>query len=211
MRLTFLAILAASLLGLAACGGGEDGEAGATGTQPETTPVETVTGEVETTEGIVALPDTPLTATLTEGYTVVNGTPQDPDPADLPVEPDTVIAHWYKSGDNWVVVYVDVPESARPLCPGNSILVGTDFTDVSNSPVGEGACGASANLATDPAGAQECGSLIVYVTAIPASKEGVLYSTIKVWEDDSTIHGVTGVVSSQTGEAPEVELSDLGC
>ena len=211
MRLTILAILAAALLGLAACGGGDDEEAGATGTQPGTTSFETVTDEVETTEEIVALPDTPLTATLTEGYTVVNGTPQDPDPADLPVEPDTVIAHWYKSGGSWVVVYVDVPESERPLCPGNSLLIADFADDVSNSPVGDGACGTSANLATDPAGAQECGSLIVYVTAIPASKEGVLTSTIEVWEDDTTIHGVTGFVSSETGEAPEVELSDLGC
>jgi hypothetical protein len=190
---------------LAGCGGSGDEEPAA----PTTTEAAPTT--TEETDGGSAVPDTPLTTTLDEGYTVVNGTPSEPDPADLPVQPGTVEAHWFKSGENWVVVYVDVPESARPLCPGNSLLIADFADDVSNSPVGDGACGTSANLATDPAGAQECGSLIVYVTAIPASKEGVLTSTIEVWEDDTTIHGVTGFVSSETGEAPEVELSDLGC
>jgi hypothetical protein len=95
------------------------------------------------------------------------------------------------------------------LCPGNSILVGTDFGDTSNAPVGgEGACEGARNLVHAPAGAQMCGPNIVYVTAIPSSKEGTLYSTIEVWEEEFLIHGV---VSSNRGEAPEIELSELGC
>ncbi len=201
MRLGLLTLLAA--LALAACGGG-DGEAEEpTPAAPATTAEAPATSE---------LPETPLNTTLEEGYTVVNGTPEDPDPADLPVEPGAVAAHWYKSGANWVVVYAGVPEDAYPLCPGNSILVGTDFTDTSNAPVGgDEACVGANNLAQAPAGAQMCGPNIVYVTAIPSSKEGTLYSTIEVWEAEATIHGVTGVTSTTGGEAPEIELSELGC
>ena len=61
------------------------------------------------------------------------------------------------------------------------------------------------------AGAPMCGPHIVYVTASPSSKEGTLYSTIEVWEEEFLIHGVTGVVSTNRGEAPEIELSQLGC
>jgi hypothetical protein len=55
-----------------------------------------------------------------------------------------------------------------------------------------------------------CGENIVYVTAIPASKEGTLYSSIELYAG-TTIHGVTGTTSTNMGNAPEVELTDLGC
>jgi hypothetical protein len=201
VRLALLTLFA--VLAPAACGGGNGEAEEPTPAAPATTADGAATSE---------LPETPLNTTLEEGYTVREGNPEDPDPADLPVEPGAVAAHWYKSGDNWVVVYAGVPEDAYPLCPGNSILVGTDFADTSNAPVGgDEACVGANNLAQAPAGAQMCGTNIVYVTAIPSSKEGTLYSTIEVWEGEATIHGVTGVTSTNRGEAPEIELSQLGC
>lgn len=201
MRLALFTLFA--VLALAACGGG-NGEA-----EEPTPAAPATTAEGAATSG---LPETPVNTTLEEGYTIREGNPEEPDPANLPVEPGAVAAHWYKSGDNWVVVYAGVPEDAYPLCPGNSILVGTDFTDTSNAPVGgDGACEGASKLAQAPAGAQMCGPNIVYVTAIPSSKEGTLYSTIEVWEGEATIHGVTGVTSTNRGEAPEIELSELGC
>ena len=209
MRLALLTSF--SVLALAACGGG-DGEAEEPTPAAPTTTAEATTEEAETGAATSDIPETPINTTLEEGYTIREGNPEEPDPAKLPVEPGAVAAHWYKSGDNWVVVYAGVPEDAYPLCPGNSILVGTDFGDTSNAPVGgDEACVGANNLAQAPAGAQMCGPNIVYVTAIPSSKEGTLYSTIEVWEEEFLIHGVTGVVSTNRGEAPEIELSQLGC
>jgi predicted small lipoprotein YifL len=101
MRLALLTLFA--VFALAACGGGGEAEE-PTPAAPDTT-AEATTEETETGAATSELPETPLNTTLEEGYTVVNGTPEDPDPADLPVEPGAVAAHWYKSGANWVVVY----------------------------------------------------------------------------------------------------------
>jgi hypothetical protein len=193
---------------LTACGGDSDGSGA---TAPATT---AATGASETepaeTHVATALPETPLTATLESGYRVENGSISTPDEADLPVAPGSVEAWWYKSGGRWVVVYAGVPEDPGPICPGNSILVGTSYEDVSNSPVAEGASCGSATLAEDPAGVQRCGSNLVYVTEIPASKQGTLTASVEQYEG-SVILGVAGVTSSDFGAAPEVELSQLGC
>jgi hypothetical protein len=208
MRPALLTLFA--ILVLAACGGGNGEEAEEPAAPATTTEAAPATTEEESVDDVAGLAETPLTTILEEGYTVEEGTPRDPEPADLPVEPGTVEAHWYKSGDNWVVVYIGVPADAGPLCPGNSILVGTSFEDTTNSATEGADCG-SADLAKAPAGAQVCGENIVYVTAIPSAKEGALVSSIEVWEEEFLIHGVTGVTSTNRGEAPEVELSELGC
>ena len=194
---------------LAACGG-DSGEPAATA--PPTTVQATEAVETEPTETGVAtaLPDTPLTAKLESSYRVESGSITTPDEADLPVPPGSVEARWYKSGDRWVVVYVGVPDDPGPICPGNSILVGTSYEDVSNSPVEEGVSCGSATVAEEPAGVQRCGSNLVYVTEIAAAKEGTLTASVEQY-DGAVILGVAGVTSSHFGTAPQVELIQLGC
>jgi hypothetical protein len=200
--LALLTLLAVVLL--AACGGDSD-EPGATA--PGTDAAETEPAE---THVATALPETPLTAKLESSYRVENGSITTPDEADLPVPPGSVEARWYKSGDRWVVAYVGVPEDSGPICPGNSILVGTSYEDVSNSPVEEGVSCGSATLAEEPAGVQRCGSNLVYVTEIAATKEGTLTASVEQY-DGAVILGVAGVTSSDFGAVPQVELIQLGC
>ncbi len=69
--------------------------------------------------------------------------------------------------------------------------------------------------ATEPADTGAAGTAaaipdLVYVTEIDATKEGALVASMERYEGN-VIFGVTSVASSNLGEAPEVELSDLGC
>jgi hypothetical protein len=198
-----------SVLLLAACGG-DSGEPAATAAPPTATTEVTETEETPTGETIAAIRETPLTAKLDSGYRVENGSISNPDEADLPVAPGSVEAHWYKSQSRWVVVYAGVPEDPGPICPGNSILVGTSYESVSNAPIEDGVSCGGAILAQEPAGVQWCGPYLVYVTEIPASKNGALSASIERY-DGAVILGVTGVTSTDFGTAPKVELSELGC
>jgi hypothetical protein len=203
-----LGTLVGALL-LAACGDDSD-EPAATAPPPTAATEPTETVETPTGETIAAIRETPLTAKLDSGYRVENGSISNPDEGDLPVAPGSVEAHWYKSEGRWVVVYTGVPKDPGPICPGNSILVGTSYESVSNAPIEEGVSCGSSTLAVDPAGLRWCGPHLVYVTEIPASKTGALSASIEQYEG-AVILGVTGMTSTDFGEAPKVELSELGC
>ena len=50
-----------------------------------------------------------------------------------------------------------------------------------------------------------------YLTAIPATTEGVLYSSIERAQPGGSIVGITGRAATTAGPAPEVDLEALGC
>lgn len=191
------------LLVAAACGG--NGESDAGGEPADTTEETTTEAEPTTSE---EAPAEPLIATLQQGYKVEGGANVAFENSELPVPPGKVRARWYRSGGKFVVVYTGVPASAKALCPGNSLESGGSFSDISNSPVEPGACKGASKLASTKV--QTCGGRLVYVTEIPADSTGTLYASIERYEGKS-ITGVTGPISISAGEAPEVELSELGC
>lgn len=201
-------ILAALALALAGCGG--DGDEAAPPADTGTTAPSTTEADT-TTEGAAAgvIPETPLAATLDQTYKVAaDGSPGIPTPNELPVQPGSVEAWWYVSGDRYVVLYAGVSlTDTEPFCPGNSIQIGSAFENISNSPTGQGGCPGrlGENLAGAGAGVQACGPLLLYVTEIPADAEGTLYGSIEALRGTDLV-GLTSSVATADGEAPEIEL-----
>lgn len=184
---------------VAACGGDEETAAPA---QEEPEAVETVE------PGPAPLPKTPVEAALDQPYKVgPDGQPAEFEPGELPVEPGSVTARWYRSGGVYVVLYDGLAlGETGPLCPGNSIQTAGGFEHVSNAPTEEGACEGAQNLAGADAGVRVCDSLVLYVTEIPADTEGTLFGTVERFEPDGTILGVTSQAQTDAGTAPEIEV-----
>ena len=159
-----------------------------------------------------SLPDTFVSAPLTDTYDTALGVP----PADdtLPVPPGSVVARWYQS-DGLLVIHYDGLDLAitGPLCPGNSILTITGFEFISNAPTGAGACSTATTVAEPPTGVRLCGDEVLYLTAIPVETEGTLYgtlySTLERYREDGSIIGLTSGVNAAGAAsfAPEVDIS----
>ena len=72
---------------------------------------------------------------------------------ELPFPIGGVEAHWYQAGDVYAVVYVGLDlEQSGPLCPGNSILTGSGYEFVGNSPTPGASGEGSAPIPDPPAG-----------------------------------------------------------
>lgn len=213
MKPVAVALALLVLLASSACGSGNgaaEGEEPAADTSATTTAAPTTT-EAEPESTLPETPKTPLTTSLDQGYKVVGGQQEAFEASELPIEPDSVEARWFRSGPSYVVAYAGLSlDDAGALCPGNSAQIGAAFEHISNSPTSEGACKGAPKLAGAGAGVRECGPLLVYVTEIPADTSGILYASVERYEG-STITGVTGSVSTNLGEAPMVELGELGC
>ena len=203
-----LVILAACLVAVSCGGGGGDDTTTEAAAPPPPAAEEETQKETTTATDHGALPETPLVATLDQGYKAVGGQQQSFEESELPVPPGTVLAHWYRSGDRYLAVYVGVPADRGALCPGNSIQVGSSFEKISNAPAAPDACAGALQIASQEV--QTCGDLLVYVSEIPVEKQGTLYASIERYEGD-TITGVTGSAATDAGEVPEVDLTDLGC
>jgi len=173
---------------------------------PIPTPAPTVAG---------TFPPTVLVATLDIAY---DSTGAPFDPAKLGgIAAGQVQAFWYRTESFYVVVYATVDLSTTGgLCPGNSIQTAIGYQFVSNAPTAPGACtGEESTLASPPVGVRFCTSLapgaFAYLTAIPATTEGVLYASIEKPQADGSIVGVTGRAATSAGPAPQVDLGALGC
>ncbi len=177
---------------------------------PSATPALTPTPTASET-----FPATPVVATLNIAYDST-GAPFDPTKLGG-ITAGQVQAFWYRSGGSYVVVYATVDLSKTgPLCPGNSIETANGFEFISNAPTAPNACkGEEPTLATPPVGVRLCTSLasraFAYLTAIPATSEGVLYASVERAEADGSIVGITGRAATTAGPAPEVDLDELGC
>jgi hypothetical protein len=130
--------------------------------------------------------------------------------SELPAAPGAVTAQWYTSGGRYVVAYVglDLSETGS-LCPGNSILTGAGFSNVSNAPTEEGACEGFTTLTTDPeVGSIVCQGSLLYVTAIPSDQQGMLYGTLEALTGDGALIGLTSAVQSSP-DIPEINLEEF--
>jgi hypothetical protein len=160
----------------------------------------------------IALPDTPVFAPLDQGY---NTAGVDYEPADLGgLEPGDVTARWYVDGDRWVVHYDGLDlEATGPLCPGNSAQTSAGFEHVSNAPTAAGACESFDNTRAEaPVGVRRCGEDVLYLTAIPASVEGILFGSIETrYQTAGSVVGLTSMADPTAGAAPAIDLDALGC
>lgn len=158
------------------------------------------------------LPETPITAVIDQAY----NTTGDPfDPADLGgVRPGQVTARWYVADDRWTVHFDGLdPHASGPLCPGSSLQTAAGFEHVSNAPTEADACeGFDATLAAGPVGVRLCGDEVLYLTAIPADAEGVLFASIETgYQTPGSVVGVTGPAEVAGAAPPEIELDDAAC
>ena len=172
--------------------------------QPQTaeTPSATTTGS-----GTFSLGSTAVSAPLTTTYKIPPGGPA-PD-ADLPFAPGAVEARWYESGDRFVVYYHGLTlDDGHLYCPGNSIQTSGSFQYISNSPAVPGACEGAATLVTEEgSGVYLCDGLVLYLTQIPSTSQGVLYGTVEIFEADGTLIGLTSTAATSLGGILEVDLS----
>jgi hypothetical protein len=134
--------------------------------------------------------------------------PLDFEEGDLPAAPGSVTANWFTSGGFYVVGYYGLDLAASgPLCPGNSIMSGGAFQNVTNAPTEEGACEGFPTLTDDPdVGPVACHGTLFYRTAIPSNLQGTLFGTLEMLDADGNLVGIT----SQAESSPEMLEIDLG-
>lgn len=210
------------LAGLVALGACSSTSAPTTDTIPESTPKPTETSIPPTVEPTATsstpkeLPHTSTTALLgvepNTTYKIDMATFESLafEESELPAAPGAVTAQWYTSAGRYVVAYVGLGLSETgPLCPGNSILTGAGFSNVSNAPTEEGACEGFPTLTTDPeVGPIVCQGSLLYVTAIPSDQQGMLFGTLEALTGDGAIIGLTSSVQSSP-DIPEINLEEL--
>jgi hypothetical protein len=160
------------------------------------------------------LPETPIEAPLDEAYDTSGASF---DPANVGgLEPGDVTARWYVAGDRWVVHYEGLDlEATGELCAGTSFqLPTTGFEHVSNAPTGEAGdpCALfEATRADPPVGVRLCGDQVLYLTAIPTGREGLLFASLEATTDDGAFVGLTSQADPTAGEAPTIDLEVPGC
>ena len=210
------------LAGLVALGACSSTSAPTTDTIPESTPKPTETSIPPTVEPTATsstpkeLPHTSTSALLgvepNTTYKIDMATFESLafEESELPAAPGAVTAQWYTSAGRYVVAYVGLGLSETgPLCPGNSILTGAGFSNVSNAPTEGGACEGFPTLTTDPeVGPIVCQGSLLYVTAIPSDQQGMLFGTLEALTGDSAIIGLTSSVQSSP-DIPEINLEEL--
>jgi hypothetical protein len=162
--------------------------------------------------GTVTTPVTSYKVGLTQAYP--NGAFDPSKVGGLP--PGSVTVQWFHgSKGTWIVWYVGLCNAQAAVCPGNSIKVGANFEDISNSPLAAGGCaGDEKYLAVAPAGLQFCNDgFYFYVTKIPNAKTGTLYASVEHAQPDGTIEGITGGVQTGTSSAAggTLNLGTLKC
>jgi len=219
--LLVLLVLLALAAAVAACGGddGDQPEADDGATEPG--PGQEEQDEQSTMEddddaggeaGGEALPDTPVTASLSRAGDFSGG---EPDLADLPVQPDEVEAHWYRAGDTYAVVYVGL-DPGVDACPGNSIMLSDgSFDFVSNAELPDAACPEfPTRIDNSPTqGVLVCNGVVSYRTLIPTDQIGTLFAGVEAQGDEPG--SGSGVYSqapiTDPTDAPEIDPAVLSC
>ncbi len=122
----------------------------------------------------------------------------------------SVQAHWYQWNDQYVVLYrgFDAADGSQ-ICAGNSIQEAAGFNYISNSPHNgtvDEICNGAPRIAEEPAGVFACGSLLYYLTEIPADAVGNLFGTLEIVQDGaSVVYGQTSAVAGDIATTPEFE------
>jgi hypothetical protein len=207
------AVILAIILAIALSSSGDDEESAATtsttqattttaaetttSTEATTTTTEetTTTTEAVTTTTVAAflVPETPIVGVLT------------PYSDNSPV-PSATEAHWYQNNGLYVVLYRGFDASSgTEICAGNSLgTPGPPWANVTNSPhvgAADAIC-VNTTLAEAPSGVYACGSLLYYITEIPAENEGVLFGTLEIGTAEM-FEGETSQATTDLASTPE--------
>jgi predicted small secreted protein len=211
-RTLFIALLAAvALAALAACNNGDgDGETPATGGE---TPAAGETPEPTTPAADgdeFSLPESGVAAPLSSPYAYELDTNASltAEPEKYPFPAGSVSARWYQSEGLYVVYFDGFPLDGG-LCPGASIqLASGGFQNAANSPTAPGACEGTTSLRPPPTGPYICpGDLVLFLTEVPTSTDGVLFASTNLNHGDGTATGLLGSTPANLDETPEVDLS----
>jgi hypothetical protein len=189
---------------------GSEGEA--TATSEATSAAEaTSTTEATPAAGAFELPESAVSAPLDSpyAYNTADQTSLTPVAEQYPFPAGSVTAVWYQSGGLYVVYFEGFPVD-EALCPGASIqLASGAFQNAANSPTADGACDDADTLKPPPTGVYLCGDepLLLFLTEVPTSSEGLLYASTNLFHGDGTATGLLGSVQSDSASTPEVDLS----
>ncbi|MEX2546983.1 MAG: hypothetical protein WD830_04250 [Chloroflexota bacterium] len=219
-----LVIAFIAALSVLACSGPAATPVAATPTPAAPTPVPATPTPAAPTPNpdAVLVPDSPLTATLSNIYKL-NVTSRDPleiapeagyQGDDAHFFPNEADVWWYQHDGMFVALFFGSSVMAGPLCPGTSIQQGDQFLYVTNSAADDGACDhypfPAAQLAPPPVGATRCGELmILYQSAIPVEgptgdlQAGALWGALETYEGD-VVYGLTAPTDI-TVDAPELD------
>ena len=205
------ALLAAISLAAAACGT-SDSDPAVTTTEPPAAAQEATT----TTSPPSTTTTAPATQVLETPVTGLLGVPDSNlygETSELP-DPGSVEANWYQ----WQGIYVVLYRGSKvggpgQICPGNSALGSTGFTEFSNSPVPiddpDNAICEGAVIAPLGAGARECGDLLYYITRIQVERDEdvTLYASLERENSFAEVgfDGQTSQAPSDIANTPEFE------
>ena len=199
------ALLVAISLAAAACGT-SDADTAVTTTQPPAAAQEATT--TTTIAPATQVLETPVTGLLgVPDSNLYGGTSELPDPG-------SVEANWYQWEGFYVVLYRGYKAGGPgQICPGNSALGSTGFTEFSNSPVPtddpDNAICEGAVIAPLDAGARECGDLLYYITRIQVERDEdvTLYASLERENSFAEVgfDGQTSQAPSDIANTPEFE------
>ena len=156
------------------------------------------------------LPETPVVAVLEQPYAFDGSMP---DMTLLPAQPGEAVAHWYRAGPVYAVVYDGLSPDA-PACPGNSAQTTAGFDFVSNAAVAGMSCDVLWPFVESNAsqGVQVCGGLVSYLTLIPSDLAAVLYASIELPVDEVGGVGIGSAVPvADPTVVPEIDPAVLAC
>jgi pimeloyl-ACP methyl ester carboxylesterase len=138
--------------------------------------------------------------------------------AELPVEPGSIVAHWYTFRGWDVVLFEGLDLGASgPLCVGTSVLNAAthQLEHLSSSPTAAGACDSAGAgqvvLVSADRGVRACGAVVSYITGIPAETTGVLYASLTAFRGDGTGVGISSRLQTTKGPIRELDASTLRC
>ncbi len=139
-------------------------------------------------------------------------------PAELPVRPGSIVAHWY-TFRGWDVVRFEALDlrASGPLCVGTSVLNAAthQVEHLSNAPTAAGACdpagAGQVTLASPDRGVRACGAVVSTITGIPGETAGVLYASLIAFRGDGTGVGLSSRLETTTGPSAEIDPTALGC
>ncbi len=131
-------------------------------------------------------------------------------PPDVLVQPGSVTSFWYRAGGRYAILLSGL-DPLISMCPGNSIQTGpTTFENVTNEPMNDGLCGDTWPRATLPdTGVKTCGGFVSYLTEIPTTKTGNLWSSLNWVIGTNTTdagHNATLIAVTQVDLANTAEI-----
>jgi len=138
-------------------------------------------------------------------------------PADVRVQPGSVTSFWFRAGDRYAILLSGL-DPQTSLCPGNSIQTAqATFENVTNVSMADGLCRPIWPMATmNDTGVSECNGRVWYLTEVPVTKVGNLWSSINwIVGADASANGhratVFSAVPADLANTGSIDPSIMSC